>query len=67
MTCVTWKLVLTPVTKTQVYLPEEQIALLHRLAKRDRKSVAAIIREAIGAALEKTLPAGPKVGFQIVG
>jgi hypothetical protein len=53
---------LTPVTKTQVYLSEEQLALLHRLAKRDRTSVAAIIREAVGAALEKTLPANANHG-----
>jgi hypothetical protein len=50
------------VTKTQVYLPEEQIARLHLLAKRDGKSVAAIIRDAIGATLEKALPANAKQG-----
>jgi hypothetical protein len=50
------------VTKTQVYLSEEQLVLLQRVAKRDRKSVAAIIREAIGAALEKTLPANANHG-----
>ena len=49
-------------TKTQVYLSEEQLALLHKLAKRDRKSVAAIIREAIGAALTKALPANADQG-----
>jgi hypothetical protein len=39
------------VTKTQVHLTEEQLALLRRLSERDGKSVAAIIREAIGVAL----------------
>jgi len=40
-------------TKTQVYLPEEQLAALHEVAKRERKSVAAVIRDAIGEALGK--------------
>ncbi len=56
------EIILTPVTKTQVYLSEEQLALLHQLAKRDRKSVAAIIREAIGARLEKHLPVNASHG-----
>lgn len=38
---------LTPVTKTQVYLPESDLHALHALAQRTGKSVAALIREAI--------------------
>jgi hypothetical protein len=34
-------------TKTQVYLSEEDLAALHRVSKRTGKSVAALIREAI--------------------
>jgi hypothetical protein len=49
-------------TKTQVYLTEEQLALLHRLAERDGKSVAAVIREAIGVALARALPANANHG-----
>ena len=37
-------------TKTQVYLPEEDLAALHATAKRTGKSVAALIREALQAA-----------------
>jgi len=33
--------------KTQVYLPEEELAALHRAAKRSGKSVAELVREAI--------------------
>jgi hypothetical protein len=34
-------------TKTQVYLPEEQLAELHKVAERSGRSVADLIREAI--------------------
>ncbi len=34
-------------TKTQVYLPKEDLSALHDLAKRSGKSVAELIREAI--------------------
>jgi hypothetical protein len=33
--------------KTQVYLPEEDLAELHRVAERTGRSIAALIREAI--------------------
>lgn len=38
---------MTPVTKTQIYLPEEDLRALHRVAKRSGKSVAELVREAI--------------------
>lgn len=38
---------MTPVTKTQIYFPEEDLAALHRTAKRTGKSVAALVREAV--------------------
>jgi hypothetical protein len=34
-------------TKTQVYLPKEELDALHREARRTGKSVAALVREAI--------------------
>ncbi len=34
-------------TKTQIYLAEEDLAALHRLAKSSGKSVAELVREAI--------------------
>ena len=33
--------------KTQVYLPESELAELHRIAKKTRRSAADLIREAI--------------------
>lgn len=38
---------MTHVKKTQVYLPEEDLAELHRVAERTGRSIAALIREAI--------------------
>jgi Ribbon-helix-helix protein, copG family len=38
---------MTYVTKTQVYLPENQLAALQKMAKRSGRSVADLIREAI--------------------
>jgi len=38
---------MTHMVKTQVYLPEEDLAELHRLAKRTGRSVAALVREAV--------------------
>ncbi len=39
---------MTHVTKTQVYLPESQLSALKKLAKRSGRSIADLIREAIG-------------------
>ena len=38
---------MTPMTKTQVYLQDEDLAALHVIAKRTSRPVAALIREAI--------------------
>lgn len=39
---------MTPMmVKTQVYLPKEELAALHRAAKRSGKSIAELVREAI--------------------
>lgn len=38
---------MTPMTKTQVYLREEELAALHEAAKRSGRSVAALVREAV--------------------
>lgn len=46
---------MTPMTKTQVYLPEADLRALHKLAARRKKSVASLIRLAIRRAyLEPT-------------
>lgn len=47
LTCVTSPPNMTPMVKTQVYLPEEELAALHRAAKRTGRSVAELVREAI--------------------
>jgi hypothetical protein len=39
--------ILTPMVKTQVYLPEEELAALHKTARRTGRSVAELVREAI--------------------
>jgi hypothetical protein len=36
-----------PMTKTQVYLREEELAALHEVARRSKRSVAELVREAI--------------------
>lgn len=38
---------MTPVIKTQVYFPEPDLDALHRAAKKAKKSVAELIREAV--------------------
>jgi hypothetical protein len=46
-------------TKTQVYLAEEQLAALHRVAKRSGRSVADLIREAISKVWLRPPARGP--------
>ena len=46
-------------TKTQVYLPPEELRELHRLAKRTRRRVADLVREAIRAKWLQPSPSGP--------
>ena len=38
---------MTYMVKTQVYLRKEELSALHRAAKRSRKSVAHLVREAV--------------------
>lgn len=47
MTGVIARTKVTPMKKTQVYLAEEDLAELHRVARRTGRSVAALIREAV--------------------
>jgi hypothetical protein len=46
-------------TKTQVYLADEQLEALHRVAKRERRSVAELIREAIARVWLRPTDRGP--------
>ena len=50
---------MTPVTKTQVYLPEDELKALHAAARRSGRSVADLIREAIRRTWLRSRPAGP--------
>ena len=47
MTCVTHAPTLTPMTKTQVYLRDEELEALHEAARRSGRSVAELVREAV--------------------
>ena len=47
LTGVTLIYIMTHVTKTQIYLPKEDLLALHRAAKRSGRSVAELVREAI--------------------
>lgn len=50
---------MTPMVKTQVYLPEEELAALHRAAKRSGRSVAELVREAIRRVWLRSEERGP--------
>ena len=50
---------MTPVTKTQVYLREEDLEALHVHASRTGRSVADLIREAIRRVWLRPDPEGP--------
>jgi hypothetical protein len=45
--------------KTQVYLPADELAALHRLARRSRRRVADLVREAIRRVWLRPEPGGP--------
>jgi hypothetical protein len=45
--------------KTQVYLPEEDLRELHRIARKRGRAVADLVREAIQIAWLKPRPRGP--------
>ncbi len=46
-------------TKTQIYLREEELAALHRVAERSGRSVAELVREAIRTVWLRTGEVGP--------
>ena len=46
-------------TKTQVYLPEDDLAALHRLSRRTHRSVADLIREAVRQVWLRPQSTGP--------
>jgi hypothetical protein len=39
--------IMTPMVKTQVYFPESDLSALHKVARRTKRPVAALIREAV--------------------
>ncbi len=45
--------------KTQVYLPEEELAELHRIARRKKRPLADLVREAIRAMWLRPATHGP--------
>jgi len=45
--------------KTQVYLPREELAALHRIARRRKKAVAELVREAVRAVWLRPDTKGP--------
>lgn len=49
--------------KTTVYLPDELKAALARLAEREQRSEADLIREAIRAAVDARTPPTPRLGL----
>ena len=53
--------ILTPMSmvKTQVYLPKKDLAALHRVARRERRPVAELVREAVRATWLREAPRGP--------
>jgi hypothetical protein len=45
--------------KTQVYLREEELTALHRVARRQKRPVAELVREAVRAKWLRVAPSGP--------
>jgi hypothetical protein len=45
--------------KTQVYLPKQELAALHRVARRERRPVAELVREAVRSTWLREVPRGP--------
>ena len=50
---------MTYMVKTQVYLPEEDLKALQRVARRSGRSVADLVRDAIRRVWLRSAPAGP--------
>jgi hypothetical protein len=51
--------IMTPMTKTQVYLTQQDLAALHEIAESTGQSVAQLIREAIRQVWLKPRERGP--------
>ena len=49
----------TPMPKTQLYFPDSELEQLHKIARSRRKSVAALVREAVRTVLLAPEPRGP--------
>jgi hypothetical protein len=52
-------IMMTPMTKTQVYLTEDDLAALHEISERTGKSVAQLIREAVRTVWLRPAGRGP--------
>lgn len=59
MICVSEMTKLTYMEKTQVYLPKEELAALREAARRSRRSVADLVREAIRKTILRPQTNGP--------
>ena len=46
-------------TKTQIYFPDPELKALHRIARRRKKSVAELVREAVRTSLLRPEARGP--------
>jgi hypothetical protein len=46
-------------TKTQVYLPDDELKQLHRIARRKRRPVADLVRDAVRRVWLTEAPKGP--------
>ena len=50
---------MTPMIKTQLYFPDSELEQLHKIARQRKKSVAALVREAVRVVLLTPEPRGP--------
>jgi len=51
--------IMTPMTKTQVYFAEADLAALHKVARRTKRPVAQLIREAVRQVWLRPVTGGP--------
>ena len=59
LTCVSYLIKLTHMEKTQVYLRKEELDALRKVATRSRRSVAALVREAVRKVVLMPAAEGP--------
>ena len=59
LTCVSYLIKLTHMEKTQVYLRKEELDALRKVAARSRRSVAALVREAVRKVVLMPAAEGP--------